>query len=398
VRRGLLIVCAALLLAPAGGATLVPLPTRLANALAVPGNSSDASGAVAVDLATGLLLFARHPDLPLAPASNEKLTVAFAALRELGDTYRFRTEVFGRGYQDGSVWHGDVFLKGFGDPTLTSLQLERLATQVSLLGISRITGRVFGDESWFDTARTAPGWKASFSIDECPPLSALVVDRAEYDKHVAQQPALAAAGRFRLLLRKHGVTSGSAGLGRAPDGALALAQVESEPLPTVLAGMDRESDNFAAEMVLKGLGAEVGAGGTTAAGVAIVVRDLAGEGVPLAGVRIVDGSGLSLSDRLTARALAVLLVAVWNDVALRDPFWASLAIAGVNGTLEKRLRKPPARGAVRAKTGTTSEASALSGYVGDRYVFAVLQNGSPVSAWSARKAQDRFATALASVG
>jgi D-alanyl-D-alanine carboxypeptidase/D-alanyl-D-alanine-endopeptidase (penicillin-binding protein 4) len=385
-------------MAPAGGASLVPLPTRLANALAVPGNSSDASGAVAVDLATGHLLFARHADLPLAPASNEKLTVAFAALRELGDTYRFRTEVFGRGYQDGSVWHGDVFLKGFGDPTLTSLQVDRLATQISLLGISRITGRVFGDESWFDTARTAPGWKASFFIGECPPLSALVVDRAVYDKHVALQPALAAAGRFRLLLRKHGVASGIAGLGRVPDSALALAQVESEPLPAVLAGMDRESDNFAAEMVLKELGAEVGAGGTTAAGVAIVVRDLAAEGVPLTGVRIVDGSGLSLSDRLTASALAALLVAVWNDVALRGPFWASLPIAGVNGTLEKRLRKPPARGAVRAKTGTTSEASALSGYVGDRYVFAVLQNGSPVSALSARKAQDRFATALASAG
>jgi D-alanyl-D-alanine carboxypeptidase/D-alanyl-D-alanine-endopeptidase (penicillin-binding protein 4) len=147
--------------------------------------------------------------------------------------------------------------------------------------------------------------------------------------------------------------------------------------------------------VLKALGAEVGTGGTTAAGVAVVLRDLAAEGVPLGGVRIVDGSGLSLSDRLTARAVTALLVAVWNDVDLRQPFWASLPIAGINGTLEKRLRTPPARGTVRAKTGTTSGASALSGYVGDRYVFAVLQNGSPVATWSARKAQDRFATALA---
>jgi D-alanyl-D-alanine carboxypeptidase/D-alanyl-D-alanine-endopeptidase (penicillin-binding protein 4) len=395
VRRGLVIVCAALLLAPAGGAALGPLPTRLANALAVPGNSTDASGAVAVDLVTGQTLFARHENLPLAPASNEKLTVAFAALRELGETYRFRTEVFARGYQDGPVWRGDIFLKGFGDPTLTSLQVERLATQIALLGITRITGRVLGDESWFDTARTAPGWLASFFINECPPLSALVVDRSQYDRHVALQPALAAAGGLRLLLRKHGVASGAAGTGRAPEGALALAQVESEPLPTLLAGMDRESDNFTAEMVLKALGAEVGTGGTTAAGVAVVLRDLAAEGVPLGGVRIVDGSGLSLSDRLTARAVTALLVAVWNDVDLRQPFWASLPIAGINGTLEKRLRTPPARGTVRAKTGTTSGASALSGYVGDRYVFAVLQNGSPVATWSARKAQDRFATALA---
>jgi serine-type D-Ala-D-Ala carboxypeptidase/endopeptidase (penicillin-binding protein 4) len=385
-----------LLLAPAGGASLVPLPTRLANALAVPGNSATASGAVVVDLQTGRLLFARNPDLPLAPASNEKLTVSFTALRELGATYRFRTEIFGRGYQEDGVWHGDVFLKGFGDPTLTSLQVDRLATQIAELGITRIDGRVYGDESWFDAQRTAPGWKASYYINECPPLSALIVNRAWYDHHTARQPALAAAGELKLLLRSHGVASGVVGLGRAPDDAYALAQVDSDPLPAVVAQMDHESDNFMAEMLLKEIGAETGDAGTTAAGAAVVQRDLVAAGVPLAGVRIADGSGLSLDDRLTARTLAALLVAVWNDVDLRNPFWASLPIAGINGTLDKRLRKLPARGAVRAKTGTTDRASALSGYVRDRYGFAVLQNGWPVRRRSAEQAQDRFATALAS--
>ena len=398
VRRAVLLIFVVLLLAPAGGASLVPLPTRLANALAVPGNSTTASGAVVVDLQTGRLVFARHPDLPLAPASNEKLTVSFTALRELGATYRFRTEIFGRGYQEGSVWHGDVFLKGFGDPTLTSLQVERLATQIADLGITRIDGRVYGDESWFDSLRTGPGWKASFYINECPPLSALIVDRGWYDRHTAQQPALAAAGKLKLLLLKHGVASGVVGLGHAPDDAYALAQVESDPLPAVIAEMDHQSDNFTAEMLLKEIGAEVGDAGTTAAGAVVVRRDLVAADLPLTGVRILDGSGLSLDDRLTARMLAALLVTVWNDVDLRNPFWASLAIAGINGTLDKRLLKPPARGAVRAKTGTTDRASALSGYVRDRYGFAVLQNGSPVERLSAEKAQDRFATALASAG
>jgi serine-type D-Ala-D-Ala carboxypeptidase/endopeptidase (penicillin-binding protein 4) len=398
MRRGLLTVGVALLLVPAGVASSVPLPTRLANALAVPGNSAAASAAVVVDLRTGQLLFARHPDLPLAPASNEKLTVSFTALRELGVTYRFRTEVFGRGNQENGVWRGDIFLKGFGDPTLTSLQIERLATQIAQLGIKRIAGRVYGDESWFDTQRTGPGWKASFYIKECPPLSALVVDRSVYDHHVAHQPALAAAGKLKLLLKKHGVASGVVGLGRAPVDAYALAQVESDPLPAIVASMDRESDNFIAEMLVKTIGAEVGTAGSTAAGVFVVRRDLVALGVPLTGVRILDGSGLSLSDRLTARALGVLLATVWNDVELSNPFWASLAIAGINGTLDKRLLKPPARGAVRAKTGTTDIASALSGYVRDRYGFAVLQNGWPVQRVPAEKAEDRFATALASAG
>lgn len=397
VRRSLAAVVLLLALAPAaGGASLLPLPTRLAHALAVPGNPATASSAVAVDLRTGMLLFARHPDLPLAPASNEKLATSFTALRELGPSYRFRTEVLGRGYEEDGIWHGDVFLKGFGDPTLTSLQLGRLATQLAQLGIVHIAGRVYGDESWFDAQRTGPAWKASYFINECPPLSALVVDRAWYDHHTARDPALAAAGRFKVLLRAHGIAAGVAGIGRAPDDAYGLAQVESGPLSDVLAEMDRESDNFSAEMLLKDIGAEVGGAGTTAAGAAIVLRDLATAEIPLVGVRIVDGSGLSLDDRLTARALAALLVAVWNDPDLRDPFWRSLPVAGVNGTLEDRLRKAPARGSVHAKTGTTDRASALSGYVGDRYGFAVLQNGWPVRTWSARKAQDRFATALAS--
>ena len=75
--------------------------------------------------------------------------------------------------------------------------------------------------------------------------------------------------------------------------------------------------------------------------------------------------------------------------------WGALPVAGISGTLKNRLQTPPARGAVRAKTGTTDEASALSGYVRARYAFAVVENGSPVSYWSAHEAEDRFATALA---
>jgi D-alanyl-D-alanine carboxypeptidase/D-alanyl-D-alanine-endopeptidase (penicillin-binding protein 4) len=396
VRRGLLALVVCLALAPSATAA-PPLATRLAQALAVPGISATQSSAIAVDLATGQTLFTRNADRSLAPASNEKLTVTYVALVELGTSYRFRTALLGAGRQEENVWHGDVFLKGYGDPTLTSPELEGLAAQLKELGITRIDGRVLADESWFDEQRTAPGWKAAFFINESPPLSALVVDRGHYDGHVARQPALAAAGQLRRLLLRHGITTGPVAIGRAPANAYGLAQVESEPLPEVLTEMDRDSDNFTAELILKAIGAEAGEAGTTAEGARIVLRDLADAGVPLAGVRMFDGSGLSLDDRLTARALAALLVVAWNDVELRNAFWAALPVAGVNGTLEDRMQRAPARGAVRAKTGTTNRASALSGYVRDRYVFAVMQNGWPVSTWSARKAQDRFATTLASV-
>ena len=87
--------------------------------------------------------------------------------------------------------------------------------------------------------------------------------------------------------------------------------------------------------------------------------------------------------------------AAWEDPAIKSSFVSALAVAGLSGTLKDRLRTPPARGVVLAKTGTTSIASALSGYVRQRYVFSVLDNGNPVSSWWARRAQDRFATVLA---
>jgi serine-type D-Ala-D-Ala carboxypeptidase/endopeptidase (penicillin-binding protein 4) len=159
--------------------------------------------------------------------------------------------------------------------------------------------------------------------------------------------------------------------------------------------MDRESDNFTAEMLLKQLGASRLDRGTSAAGATVVMETLAQAGVPMAGVRVVDGSGLSRLDRLTANALAALLKVAWNDPTIRPVLLASLPVAGVNGTLEDRLRKPPARGRVLAKTGTTDVASALSGYVSTRFAFTVLQNGHPLSYWWARRAQDRFAQVLA---
>ncbi|HST16094.1 MAG TPA: D-alanyl-D-alanine carboxypeptidase/D-alanyl-D-alanine-endopeptidase [Gaiellaceae bacterium] len=384
-----------LLLAPSAPAVRLPLPTRLAHALEVPSLTASSSGAIAIDLASGGVVFERNADTSLAPASNEKLPVTFAALRTLGPAYRFPTEVLGRGQLVGTTWQGDLYLKGYGDPSLTASGLARLAAALKKQGIKHVSGRVLADESWFDSRRAAPGWKSSFFVNECSPLSALVVDRGVYDDHIALRPAVAAAGRFRQVLRRHKITTGMVALGKAPDTAVPLARIASAPLEQIVTFMDRQSDNFTAEMLLKQLGAMQGTGGTSAAGAAVVVDALREAAIPLTGVRIVDGSGLSLDDRITVRALAALLVGAWSDPSMRPVLWGALPVAGISGTLRNRLQTAPARGAVRAKTGTTNEASALSGYVRSRYAFAVLENGAPVSYWSAHKAEDRFATALA---
>jgi D-alanyl-D-alanine carboxypeptidase/D-alanyl-D-alanine-endopeptidase (penicillin-binding protein 4) len=184
--------------------------------------------------------------------------------------------------------------------------------------------------------------------------------------------------------------------GRADADAWPLATALSPPLHVIVRFMNRESDNFTSELLLKQLGTLDGTRGTTARGGRIVRRTLAENGIPLAGVRIADGSGLSRSNRLTARALIALLRIAWDDLELRPWFVESLPVAGRYGTLRDRMRGWPVAGRVSAKTGTTSVASALSGFVGRRFAFVVLHNGRPISHFWARRAQDRFAAVLAS--
>ena len=394
-RLPLLLVTALVVAAPAGG-TSSPLAKRLAVALAVPHVSQARTAALVFDLQTGTTVFSRHDTLSLAPASNEKLAITYAALVGLGADFRIETDVVGRGEQLGTTWKGSLLLVGHGDPTLSSKGLASLARQVRAAGIVRVTGALFGDESFFDAKRTAPGWKSWFYVNESPPLSALTVDRAVYRGRTSRNPVLSAALLFRDALKRAGVTVvGGTGIGIDHGDGLPIASIESAPLSSILQTMDRASDNFTAELTLKQLGALDSEPGTTAGGAAFVRSTLTNADVPLAGVRIVDGSGLSLLDRVTAREIGAILRAAWSDPDTRPAFVSALPVAGVNGTLSTRMRWLPARGHVFAKTGTTSNASALSGYVRGRYVFSVLQNGNPISTVWTRRAQDRFATVLA---
>lgn len=395
--------CACLLAAPlltagiAAGSTSAasPLAPKLARALSVAGLSGARRAAIAVDLETGEVLYRAQSYAALEPASNEKLPVTFAALHTLGGTFRIETGVVGAGGQSGTVWHGDLVLVGHGDPTLSSQDLKRLAWMVRGHGVRRVTGSVVGDESYFDAKRGVWGWKSYFYGGESPALSALTVDRCIFQGNLSPRPALAAAALFKKALVAAGVkVAGRSRVGRASEPSVPLGHVASAPLWKILRYMDSWSDNFTAELVLKLLGAQEGHG-TSAGGAAVVRRVLRDNQVPMAGVRIVDGSGLSSKDRLTVAALAGILSAAWKDSATRKPFQSVLAVAGHTGTLRARLLGSSTRGQVLAKTGTTDDASALSGYVKGRYAFAILHNGFPLATWYAKMAEDRFVRVLA---
>jgi serine-type D-Ala-D-Ala carboxypeptidase/endopeptidase (penicillin-binding protein 4) len=370
------------------------LDLALARAVQAPGVAASQTAAIAIDLRSGETLFTQNGSRGLLPASAEKLSVSFTALHVLGPRFRFRTELVGKGFRSGRTWKGDLFLVGYGDPTLAGSDLARLARRFADTGITRVAGRVFGDDTYFDARRDAPGWKPGYLGIESRPLSALSV--AGVHLIGANGSAVAAARGFAAALEKRGIgVRGSSGARRAPASSVPIAFDLSERLSNVVHHMNADSDNFVAEMILKQLGATVAEPASTAAGANVVRETLARTAIPLGGVRVADGSGLSRYDRSTVTALAGILRAGATDPAIGRVFVASLAVAGVSGTLRNRLATRPTRGRVHAKTGTTNRASALAGLVGNRYVFAILHNGQPVPYWTARAAQDRFVEVLA---
>lgn len=383
---------AVLTLATPGQASAPSLDGQLSAALRGKWLAPGRTAAIAVDLRSGAVVYAHNARRPFIPASNEKLAVGWVSLLRFGPQAHIATEVVGVGDRAGPTWRGDLVLKGYGDPTLTSGDVDALARTIRSRGITVVTGQILGDESFFDTRRDAPGWKRGFLGIESPPLSALVVDRA-LGWPEASPPWLAARSLRQALQRRGIRVRGVAGVGPAPTEGAPLARHESAPLAEIVHEMHSESDNFVAEILLKRLGTLDGSVGTTAGGARVVLAELAAAGIPTEALTMADGSGLSRFDRLTAEALALVIRTALADPKIAGAFRSSLAVSGRSGTLMRRYGMP--RGAVRGKTGTTDLACTLSGIVRGTYAFAVLENGNPVASWAAREAQDRFVTLLA---
>jgi D-alanyl-D-alanine carboxypeptidase/D-alanyl-D-alanine-endopeptidase (penicillin-binding protein 4) len=381
--------------APAGAAGPAATSTALDRQMRQAGPGS---GAFAVDLDSGAQIYAVRADTPRVPASVEKLYTTSTALTLFGVEGELETTVLGdTGLDPAGVLAGDLYLRGGGDPTFGATQAGKLAEAlIAATGLTKVSGRVVGDESAFDALRGPPS-EGYRTTSEVGPLSALTFNRGRTGvrrPYFQASPARFTAQAFAKALRRRGVKLGaSARRGVAPKGAVELAQWASPEMAELARQTNRPSDNFAAETLLKAVGAEFGTGGSTGAGTAVIRRTLAGYGLHPS---VVDGSGLSRSNRTTPHDVVRLLTRM-ADSAAAPAFEDSLAVAGRNGTLDTRMRNTSAQDNCHAKTGTLNTVSALAGYClttsGGRVAFAFLMNG--VSVVAARRLQDRMTVALA---
>lgn len=349
-----------------------------------------ASGLYVRDLDSGRTLFAVRENLALVPASNVKLLLSAAALLRMGPEATIRTSVLGPEPAADGTLAGNVTIVGRGDPYLSAARVRELADQLVAAGVLRVRGRVLADATLLD--RRVGSFDSAFAFDRDlgGRLAALAVGGGR-----GADPALHAAQVLHDALRSAGVRlDGLPRRGRAGPSAVELAASDSAPLSALVTTMNRWSDNYAAELLLKDLGALDAGPGSTEAGAAVVRAQLARLGVH---PRIVDGSGLSRADRATARQLVRLLERMRGRQPAGEAFAASLPLAGREGTLLKRMRGGPARGNCRAKTGTLIGVSALTGYCitagGTTVAFSFLENG--VCNVCAKRVEDRMTAAIA---
>jgi serine-type D-Ala-D-Ala carboxypeptidase/endopeptidase (penicillin-binding protein 4) len=367
-----------------------------------------ASSALVVDLKTGKVLFSRAASARRLPASVEKIYTTSTMLLRVGPNARLSTSVLAVGSRDAhGGWHGTLYLRGGGDPTLGSASYDRaaygtgttmgaLARAVRRAGITSVHGQVVGDETYFDSRRGTPatGYAASSEVEG--QLSALAYNRGFADQQGSSfqnRPALFATQRFIGALPAAGVRVAPGTrvfTGHAPSRSRRLARVFSPKVATLIRLTNTPSDNYFAEMLVKGIGARFGAGGSTASGAGVVRGQLARSfGIHPS---LNDGSGLSRSDRTSPQQVVKAL----RSLSGNRYFVASLAVAGRSGTLAPGLRGTPAQGRCRGKTGTLHDVANLVGYCnshnGHRLVFAFLLNSVDPSA--GHSAEDRMAVTL----
>jgi D-alanyl-D-alanine carboxypeptidase/D-alanyl-D-alanine-endopeptidase (penicillin-binding protein 4) len=313
---------------------------------------------------------------------------------------------------------GEVVLVGGGDPTLAvngtgsypgAARLDRLAAQVeTALGTTK-PAKVLIDSSLFAGATTGPGWDSDIvSGGYGAPVTALMVDGGrtaatpDQTSPRSAAPDVAAGQRFAQQL---GLPAAAVARGTADPTAKQLGSVESPPLVDLVEYMLQHSDNVLGEALARQVALAKGQPATFEGGAAAARAVLASLGLPVTGLSLSDGSGLSRRDRLSPQLLTGLLALVaggrYPDLW---PVYTGLPVAGWSGTLAGRYASgtgKAAAGAVRAKTGSLTGTITLAGLVVDAdgrlLAFALMAEGTG-DGDAAEAALDRVAAALAGCG
>ena len=329
----------------------VNIQTRLDSLTSDPLFEQTQLGLMVYDLSADSALYSYGAKQTMRPASTMKLLTAVTALELLGSNYAFRTYLYYKGTIAQGVLSGDVWLVGGMDPLFDDTDMRIFAETLRRVGVDTIRGRIIQDTSFKEEQLLGEGWCWD---DDNPQLSPLLVSRKDEF-----------ASRFKDELEKCGITvDAPITAGRLPnDKNILLVCSRSHSLYDVLVPMMKESDNLYAESVFYQIAATMGKRPATAAHARQQIKQILSKaGVSGVQYRIADGSGLSLYNYVTPALMIRLLRHAYLQRDVMAALYTSLPVAGVDGTLKKRMTTGAAFQNVHAKTGTLSGISSLSGY------------------------------------
>jgi D-alanyl-D-alanine carboxypeptidase/D-alanyl-D-alanine-endopeptidase (penicillin-binding protein 4) len=419
-------------------------------------------------------LFELNPATLLVPASAAKLLAVASGVEAQGWNYRFETALRTNGAIADGVLHGDLVVRGSGDPSIGGRGGDGLTAWVEALkslGIHRIDGRIIGDDDALEEPRPGATWawddlgytsgalfgalnfaenRLAVTVTPSPaeggPTS-LAVEPLASSRPMANRTVTGATGSQLLVWpeqrpgESHLTIAGSVPAGAQParlfvsagnptlwfasvlrstliaggidvsgdpfdiddlatkpDAAVTLYTHQSKPLADIAQPLLKDSINLYGEAFMRL---------NVAAGVVFPTNDAARDGlrrrlgawgIAEEGQQLVDGSGLSRRDVLTADTLVIVLARMYDPTGT-SAWMRALPIAGVDGTLDGRMKGTPAEGNVRAKTGTMSNVRSLAGYVttrdGEHLAFAIIVNNFEGTGAQATQAIDAIAVRLA---
>ena len=219
--------------------------------------------------------------------------------------------------------------------------------------------------------------------------------RAHYFLNITN-PTQYALSVFKSYIDLSGITfDGQLQRGKVPDDAMELYIHEGEPLALALRGLNKFSNNFVAEQILKTIGGEhLGLPGSTKKGLRVFTEYMKQLGYEPGQYSIYDGSGLSRQNRLSPKIIVDILRNVKDDLSVYPEFVTALGVMGVDGNVKNRMRKVASSSKARVKTGTLNFVSALSGFFqskeGELFAFSILMNDLKCSNRRAKKIQDQI--------
>lgn len=325
-------------------------------------------GMMVWDLDADTALYQHQARQLLRPASTMKLVTAITALDRLGTGYEYQTRFYYTGTIADSVLTGNIYCVGGFDPSLTQDDVAVMVESIRQAGIRGIRGGIVADKQMKELLDYGEGWCWD---DDNPMLIALTIGRKDIFLPT-----------FLKELERQGVDVSEAHLidnGMMPNGARHLSTYRHS-IDAILTRMLKDSDNFYAESMFYQTAASSGRRPARASDARTLTKQFV-KRLGLGGnpYKIADGSGLSLYNYVSAELLVTLLRYAYSHQDIFDHLLPALPIAGVDGTLKKRMTAGNTSGNVMAKTGTLTGISSLAGYLttadGRQLCFAVINQG-----------------------